>query len=103
MQQTCGQKKRASTVNDKRHLSIIVRRDGTPFASRETLIHFADAAALESFIEEHGKDLDLAGHAVWHERETPELKIVWEFWRTAGMQSDFHRREIGIVDLGEIS
>ena len=90
-------------MNDKRHLSIMVRRDGTPFASREALIHFADAAALESFIEERGKDLDLAGHAFWHERETPELTIIWEFWRTAGMQSDFHRREIGIVDLGELS
>jgi hypothetical protein len=28
------------------------------------------------------------------------LNVVWEFWRCA--QSEYHRREIGVVDLGEI-
>ena len=31
---------------------------------------------------------------------TPNLNVVWEFWRCA--ESEYHRREIGVVDLGEI-
>lgn len=29
--------------------------------------------------------------------------VIWRFWETAGLQSEYHRREVGIVDLGDIS
>jgi hypothetical protein len=81
-------------------LSIIVRRDGTPIASADFTIHFADDAALASFIEERGEDLDLAGHQVWHERETPELTIIYEYWK-AGCERSYHG-EPAVIELGEI-
>jgi hypothetical protein len=56
----------------------------------------------KSFIEERGEDLDLAGHTVWHERETPELKIVWELWK-AGYERSYHGSNVGVINLGELS
>jgi len=28
-------------------------------------------------------------------------KVIWEWWRIS--QSEFHRREVGVVDLGDVS
>jgi hypothetical protein len=55
-----------STTCGARHLSIILRKDGSPFASSETPIVFADQAALDRFIEERGESLQLSGHRTWH-------------------------------------
>lgn len=41
-----------------------------------------------------------SGTAIVPDVESANAKIVWEFWRIT--QSQYHRREIGIVDLGEI-
>jgi hypothetical protein len=30
----------------------------------------------------------------------PNQKVIWEYWKIA--QSEFHYREPGVVDLGEI-
>jgi hypothetical protein len=70
--------------------SLIIGRDGTPFASAEVPIYFANGAARESFIKERGQDLDLDGHSV----------IVREFW-SAGYERS-HHGEPGVVELGEI-
>ncbi|HXA76980.1 MAG TPA: hypothetical protein VNV41_07580 [Candidatus Acidoferrales bacterium] len=87
-------------MSRERPLSVIVRRDGTPFPSAAFLVHFADGAARASFIEERGQDLDLAGHQVWHEQEAREPHIVWEYWK-AGFERSYHG-EPSVVELGEI-
>ena len=101
------------SASDARHLSIILRTDGSPFASSETPIFFVDQAALESFMEERGESLHLSGHRTWRlisdaekmsqgdqEAELRGLRVTWEYWRMNQVRS-FHG-EPAVVDLGEI-
>lgn len=102
-------------VSDARHLSIILRKDGSPFASSETPIFFADQAVLESFLEERGESLQLSGHRTWHlisdadkmsqgdqETELRGLRVTWRWWEIT--QSQYHfRGEPSQFDLGDIT
>jgi hypothetical protein len=94
-----------------RHLQIIIRENGNAvFPSADFPILFHDA---EEFLRDEGERLGLSGARKYHllydadtisqddeDKLHKELKVIWNWWRTT--QSDFHYREIGEVDLGNL-
>lgn len=95
-----------------RHLQVIIRENSNAvFPSADFPILFYDA---EEFLKNESDRLGLSGARTYHlvyDADTisqdnegklhEELRVLWNWWRTT--QSDFHYRESGKVDLGDLS
>jgi hypothetical protein len=94
-----------------RHLQVIVQENSnTVFPSTDFPILFYDA---EEFLRDEGDRLGLSGARTYHllydadtisqdneEKLHEELRAMWNWWKVT--QSDFHYREIGEVNLGNL-
>ena len=59
------------------------------------------SADQQVVIHTRGKQrVENVGTAIVPDAESATIKIVWEWWRIT--QSEYHNREVGEVDLGDL-